>query len=166
MLELSIHGSSTPPLDEIFYRLRKYDQAWLQRTLHDRWQHLLGDERTGVERGPLLEQSPVWQNDLTMPTLPDHIETTQHIRDVRAHDWAATKLGPMSTWSRDMRTAVSRQGCRYDGDLADSVQANRCLCDPQAACEYWIPSSSPHLTKHIRRLGRAGAHRYLHSRLE
>ena len=62
----------------------------------------------------------LWAHDLTSPGLPADKKVSDHVRWIRAFDWASTELGAMATWSPELRRMV-----------------NVCLTDPRPATLWW-----------------------------
>jgi len=133
-------------VDDVYERLKLHDPEWLAATLKQRWDQIVaspnhGDDRVETSlrlplRAPAQTQThtqiqppknavhePVWQYDVTTPELPPGGEVSAHIQLIRSHDWASSELGPMETWSVQLRRTV-----------------NMCMTDPRPAAVWWHKS--------------------------
>lgn len=134
-------------VDDLFEKLKHHDPEWLLATLSERWSNHHGhspsadhdhDETETLPRRPLLERlkrrsqlshdsnnttKPIWTFDVTSTKLPRDLLASDHVAFVRSHDWASTELGPMSSWSVELRRLV-----------------NMCLVDPRPAAVWWTKS--------------------------
>ncbi|KAM0719598.1 hypothetical protein Q7P37_003728 [Cladosporium fusiforme] len=139
--------TSSANADDLFEKLKHHDPEWLLATLSERWTHLQGqshrdahDHEDGdaeaLPRRPLLDRlrrksqqshdsvtKPIWTFDVTSSRLPRDLVVSDHVAFVRGHDWASTELGPMSSWSLELRRLV-----------------NMCLVDPRPAAVWWTKS--------------------------
>lgn len=132
---------SSMQVEDLFERLKAHDPEWLAATLSERWNRIADtsshdDHNNGVEapaRRPMFSRlrrrsqqlsetsiKPVWPWDMTLPTLSRESPVSEHIKVVRAHDWASTALGPMAGWPKELRRVV-----------------NMCMCDPRPAAIWW-----------------------------
>lgn len=135
-------------VDDLYQRLKQHDPEWLAATLNERWSQLANpskDEDANVEvssRLPLLapaqtqsqtqtpaskdtSNDPVWPYDVTTSELPAEREVSAHIQLIRSHDWSSSDLGPMVSWSVELRRLV-----------------NMCMIDPRPAAVWWHKSRS------------------------
>ena len=131
-------------VDDLYERLKQRDPEWLAVTLKQRWDQIVTspnhrDDKVETSlRRPLLAPAqtqtqnesprstinePVWPYDITSPTLPPGREVSAHIQLVRSHDWASSELGPMKSWSVQLRRLV-----------------NMCMTDPRPAAVWWHKS--------------------------
>lgn len=135
--------SASLSLDEIFEELKEQEPVWLSTTLSKRWlrlrsrsrsgnapvrkkQSLDRESREGDDVDVMVAQKPMEMSmghtghmghfDVTLPHLPDELQVSDYVAFLRSYDWAATALGPMSTWSEEVRKMV-----------------NMCLRDPRAS---------------------------------
>lgn len=123
-------------VDDVYERLKQHDPEWLATTLKQRWEHIATSSKyeNDAIKTPLLtaaaqtqtkSQSSIhaWPFDVTSPKLPPGRLVSAHIQLIRSHDWAASELGPMETWSVELRRLV-----------------NMCMIDPRPAA-VWCKKS-------------------------
>lgn len=115
--------------------LKEHDGEWLVRTLQQRCRELGYHGRTRTSEGNAHEQradsnsdpqagvnvisgtgtgtdtctdtSLAGPYDVTAPTLPLGRVVSEHIAMLRAYPWHETELGPMSSWSVELRRMVN-----------------------------------------------------------
>ncbi|KAI5361122.1 Putative PAS domain, signal transduction response regulator, receiver domain, CheY-like superfamily [Septoria linicola] len=134
--------SEAPTVEDIFAILRLRDKDWLRETLRERYDTLqsaydapskgrarnLKHKRESTDDSAAETLLParhadIGPYDLTAAAIrPNHV-VSNHITALRALEWSATDLGPMSTWSAQLRRNV-----------------NFLLVDPRAAVLYWGPN--------------------------
>ncbi|KXT14966.1 hypothetical protein AC579_4395 [Pseudocercospora musae] len=118
--------------------LQEHDAQWLSDTLNARARYLQQEtRRSHTAEGAAVADSgmPLWQHqishgprapagpfDVTADALRNSDLLTDHIKLLRAFDWAKTDLGPMSAWSTELRR-----------------MANVCLLDNKACVLWWGP---------------------------
>lgn len=133
-------------VDDLYERLKQHDPEWLAATLKQRWDQIVGSpshKDAKVETLPYRSllapaqtqpqvqslrktiNEPVWLYDVTAPELPPGREVSAHLQLIRSHDWASTELGPMASWSVQLRRLV-----------------NMCITDPRPAAVWWHKSRS------------------------
>ncbi|KAM0706698.1 hypothetical protein Q7P35_006027 [Cladosporium inversicolor] len=131
-------------VDDVYERLKQHDPEWLAATLKQRWDQIVAsskhkDDEVKTSRcWPLLApaqtktqiqysrnaiKEPVWLYDVTTPELPPGRKVSAHIQLIRSHDWASSELGPMESWSVQLRRLV-----------------NMCMTDPRPAAVWWHKS--------------------------
>ena len=131
---------SLTQVNDLFERLKQHDPEWLATTLNERWNQICDsskhDNHNTVDapaRRPLfsrhkrrslhsiepLERS-AWPYDVTISTLSDDSMVSEHVKLVRSHDWASTKLGAMEQWPEELRRHV-----------------NMCMADSRPAAVWW-----------------------------
>lgn len=132
-------------IDQVFERLKQQDPEWLASILNDRWSqisngnnddHVAPADPEAPARRPLLDRfkrrgqqaadlgfKAVWAYDITIPKLPRDRTLSAHEQLIRSHDWASTELGPMASWSGELRRMV-----------------NVCVSDPRPAGLWWTKS--------------------------
>ncbi|GIZ47723.1 hypothetical protein CKM354_001080800 [Cercospora kikuchii] len=131
-------------VDDIFSILKLRDRDWLQATLQKRLSVLTAAYDTptkphtrslkhkrestdeSAEDAELhYDRAEIGPFDLTAASLRPGQVISNHVATLRALDWSSTPLGPMSTWSAQLRRSV-----------------NFLLVDPRAAALYWGPSKT------------------------
>ncbi|GAB7329823.1 hypothetical protein MBLNU13_g01541t1 [Cladosporium sp. NU13] len=126
-------------VDDLYERLKQHDPEWLAATLKQRWDQIVTSPDHSediVETAPAQTQTqvqspknpinePVWLYDVTAPELSPGREVSAHIQLLRSHDWASSELGPMASWSVQLRRHV-----------------NMCITDPRPAAVWWHKSRS------------------------
>lgn len=144
----SLPSFATSNVDELYEKLKQHDPAWLASTLSERWNRIAEhstdppdpdhDNAETPPRRPLLERltrrsqhsgdaasKPVWAFDITLPKYPRERNVSDHVHLIRTYDWASTELGPMSSWSLELRRIV-----------------NMCMSDPRPAAVWWTKSKN------------------------
>ncbi|KAK5121831.1 hypothetical protein LTR85_004706 [Meristemomyces frigidus] len=125
-------------VDDVYAQLKERDAEWLTATLAERWRALkeppLGvaaghyeditirsdasaghlQDRNALPGDAGVSHTPLWAFDFTLADPPPN--ASEHILCVRSKDWAATELGPMASWSVELRRL-----------------ANMVMADPRAA---------------------------------
>lgn len=108
--------------------MEKHDPAWLETTLRQRWQQLAAvDESRAAFQAPTDNDSSTQQlslgpHDITGLDIESD-RLSEHLIRFRTHDWASTDLGPMSSWSLELRRMV-----------------NLCMADPRPVALWWGPN--------------------------
>ncbi|EME40586.1 hypothetical protein DOTSEDRAFT_74214 [Dothistroma septosporum NZE10] len=111
--------------------IQQNDPQWLESTLRARAHHMRqtqGDSQSSTAHldagANLSRQSDTGAGpfDVTLAALPPGREVSDHVKLLRAFDWGSTTLGPMTTWSTELRRMV-----------------NFCLQDTKAAALWWGP---------------------------
>ena len=127
-------------VDDLYERLKQHDPKWLAATLKQRWGQIVASQNHRDDRVEtsscrlLLAQTqslsldstinePVWLYDVTTPELPPGREVSAHVQLIRSYDWASSELGPMESWSVQLRRLV-----------------NMCITDPRPAAVWWHKS--------------------------
>lgn len=131
-------------VDDVYERLKQHDPEWLAATLKQRWDQIVASSnhkddgvktsrswpllapaqtQTQVQSPRDLIKEPVWLYDVTTPELPPGRKVSAHIQLIRSHDWASSELGPMESWSVQLRRLV-----------------NMCMTDPRPAAVWWHKS--------------------------
>lgn len=131
-------------VDDLYERLKQHDPEWLATTLKQRWDQIVvspdhkddkvetswcrplltpAQSQTQIQPRRNTISEPVWLNDVTTPELPPGREVSAHIQLIRSHDWASSELGPMKSWSVQLRRLV-----------------NMCMTDPRPAAVWWHQS--------------------------
>ena len=131
-------------VDDVYNHLKQHDPEWLAATLKQRWDQIVTsskdeDDKVGASsqrplRAPVQSETriqslkntirdPIWQYDVTAPEPPPGLEVSAHVQLIRSHDWASTELGPMDSWSVELRRYV-----------------NMCMLDPRPAAVWWHKS--------------------------
>ena len=135
-------GKEASTVDEIFAVLKEGDNDWLTETLRHRYDKLknaydspcknrgrtLKHKRestddsvdTIVQGGEADYQDYLGPHDSTATIINAGHAISSHVELIRTFDWSSTELGPMSTWSAQLRQTV-----------------NFLLADPRAATIYW-----------------------------
>lgn len=129
-------------MDDYAY-LQQHDPVWLASTLQARAAHIRHTQSGSSQTRPadlantaasLLQPSFTAASllqpsfaaagpfDVTLPHLPPGRVVSDHVKLLRAFDWASTALGPMTTWSTELRRMV-----------------NFLLQDKKAAALWWGP---------------------------
>lgn len=128
--DASPRSTPTDGLDDVYASLKERDAEWLNATLAERWRALnepavegatqdrevtntVGNEQDIRQRHdnnalPLRLDAPqaaLWEFDVTAAAPPAN--ASEHVLFVRSTDWAATELGPMSSWSVALRRLVN-----------------------------------------------------------
>jgi signal transduction histidine kinase len=131
----SKYSPTTTHIDDIYEKLKKEDPKWLAATLQERWSAISADGPTEApaqnssslvrlkdnrhnSHGRDTETLPLWYYDVTASTPPPNV--TKHVALFRDRDWASTELGPMSSWSTELRCML-----------------NLCFLDPRPAALWW-----------------------------
>ncbi|QIW99560.1 hypothetical protein AMS68_005078 [Peltaster fructicola] len=137
----SCAASRLLPLDEVYEALKTADPVWLESTIRARWQArcaLVNQNVTDLPQLPDIEKlqhstivtASATDHDITAPD--DTTFFSKYIQHIKAHDWAATELGPMSSWPLQLRRIV-----------------NVCLHLPNAVAIWWGDEASAALGKDI-----------------
>jgi PAS domain-containing protein len=135
-------SQSLTQVDDLFERLKQHDPEWLVATLNERWNQISDSSKNGKhntveapERRPALgrhkrrsqhsikpSETSAWPYDVTLqvPILPAEKVVSEHVKLVRSHDWASTRLGAMDQWPEELRR-----------------QVNMCMADPRPAAVWW-----------------------------
>lgn len=113
-----------------FAYLKEHDSAWLEGILRERMR-----ERHATQSGQQEENTqshskqatasdtgPAGPFDITVSELSPGTTVSEHAQFIRDHDWSKTSLGPMSSWSTELRRMV-----------------NVCLSDNKATALWWGP---------------------------
>ncbi|KAL1591034.1 hypothetical protein WHR41_00234 [Cladosporium halotolerans] len=142
----SVPSAAHVNVDDLFEKLKQHDPEWLSSTLSERWNQISergsdfhiheSSDATASPRRPLLNRlkrrsqhsiealvKPIWTFDVTASKLPQGRTVPDHVALIRNHDWSSTELGPMSSWSDELRRLV-----------------NTCLLDPRPAAVWWLKS--------------------------
>jgi hypothetical protein len=133
-------------VDDLYERLKQHDPEWLAATLKQRWDQIVASpsrREDDVETLPFRSllapaqtqpyvqsrretiNEPVWLYDVTAPELSPGRNVSAHLQLIRSHDWASSELGPMKSWSVQLRRLV-----------------NMCMTDPRPAAVWWHKSRS------------------------
>jgi len=128
-------------VDDLYECLKQRDPEWLAATLKQRWDQIItspkheadalgtpsslqpAQSHAHVESARETVSNHVWPYDITVPELSPGCEISAHIQLIRSHDWASTELGPMASWSVELRHLV-----------------NMCMTDPRPAAVWWHKS--------------------------
>lgn len=114
-------------MDAQYAYLKEHDAEWLAETLEARSRHIQRENEQAqhppptptlaVDHGILLSScqhhishgatASAGPHDVTAADLSSDHVLSDHIRLVRAHDWAATEMGAMVTWSTELRRMVN-----------------------------------------------------------
>ncbi|KAK4543510.1 hypothetical protein LTR36_005404 [Oleoguttula mirabilis] len=125
--DAALEGTS---IDDVYAQLKECDSEWLAATLAERWRTLTNEPAVGVateshekdvappgalasrrhlgDASPSRESTPstpLWAFDVTLASPP--LNASEHVRFFRSRDWAATELGPMASWSVELRGLVN-----------------------------------------------------------
>jgi hypothetical protein len=131
---------SLVPIDDLFERIKQHDPGWLATTLNERWNQISNSSKHDThntseapECRPMPErykrrslhsiepsEHSAWPYDITLSSLPGGKVVPGHIKMLRSHDWASTKLGAMDQWPEELRRNV-----------------NMCMADPRPAAIWW-----------------------------
>ncbi|CAK4030829.1 histidine kinase M3YPp [Lecanosticta acicola] len=114
-------------MDAQYAYLKEHDAEWLEKVLQERMRMRQakdnGDE--GIRQEDIKygsDRSSAGPFDVTVANPPPDLVISEHAKLIRNHDWSTTSLGPIASWSTELRRMV-----------------NMCLSDNKATALWWGP---------------------------